>query len=104
MAIDSRQKRMSAILIVCPWRGPLVDASESSFTQGNRQAAALFYSGILAAAAAGLSPGDEVQVITTGGFQISITIATGTPIRVVISSPLKVTVLESGGQIVNVTI
>ena len=34
------------------FRGPLVDAAESGFTQGNRQAAAFMYSGILAGAVA----------------------------------------------------
>ena len=49
MPIDSRQKRMSALHLASPWRGPLVDAPEAGFTQGNRQAADYMYSGILAA-------------------------------------------------------
>lgn len=49
MAIDSKQKRMSAIHISSPWRGAMVDAAESGFNQGNRQAAAFMYSGISAA-------------------------------------------------------
>lgn len=48
MPVDSRQKRMSAMNLACPWRGPMVDATESGTTQGNRQAAAFMYSGILA--------------------------------------------------------
>lgn len=52
MAIDTAQKRMSAMNLAAPWRGPLVDATEVGFTQGNRQAADLLYSGILAAAVA----------------------------------------------------
>lgn len=52
MPIDSRQKRMSALNLRSPWRGPLVDATESGFTQGNRQAANVLYSGILAAGGA----------------------------------------------------
>jgi len=52
MPIDSRQKRMSALNLRAPWRGPLVDATESGFTQGNRQAANFLYSGILAGGAA----------------------------------------------------
>lgn len=48
--MDSRQKRMSAMNLASPWRGPLVDATESGFTQGNRQAADLMYSGIVAQA------------------------------------------------------
>ena len=50
MAMDTKQKRMSALNLGKPWRGPLVDAPEAGFTQGNRQAADFFYSGILAAA------------------------------------------------------
>jgi len=53
MPIDSRQKRMSALNLRAPWRGPLVDATEVGFTQGNRQAANFLYSGILAGGAAG---------------------------------------------------
>ena len=48
MAIDSRQKRMSAMNLASPWRGPLVDATEAGFTQGNRAAACWLYSGIAA--------------------------------------------------------
>lgn len=48
MALDSMQKRMSAMNPNSPWRGPMVDAAESGFTQGNRQAAAYLYSGIAA--------------------------------------------------------
>lgn len=47
MALDTAQKRMSAMNPACPWRGPLVDATESGgFSVGNRQAAAFMYSGI----------------------------------------------------------
>lgn len=60
MALDSAQKRMSAMNLACPWRGPMVDAAESGTTQGNRQAAAFMYSGIAAA-----SP--SVTVATPGG-------------------------------------
>ena len=48
MPIDSRQKRMSALFVLQPWRGGLIDATETGFTQGNRQAGAFMYSGILA--------------------------------------------------------
>jgi hypothetical protein len=48
MAIDTRQKRMSALHVGCVWRGVLVDATEPGFGQGNRQAAIYVYSGILA--------------------------------------------------------
>ena len=52
MAVDTEQKRMSAIHLRSPWRGPLVTAAESGFSKGNRQAAALHYSGIEADAPA----------------------------------------------------
>lgn len=69
MAIDTMQKRMSAMCPMCPWRGPLVDATEASFTQGNRQAANLAYSGVLAQAPAAFRPawasGSNI-VITSG--------------------------------------
>ena len=55
MAIDSRQKRMSVMNLGCPWRGPLVDATEAGFTQGNRQAAAFMYSGIAALISGGVN-------------------------------------------------
>lgn len=45
MAIDTQQKRMSAINPSCPWRGGMVEAS-ASFPVGKRQAAAYLYSGI----------------------------------------------------------
>ncbi len=53
MAVDTAQKRMSAMHHKSVWRGPMVDASESGFNKGNRQAAARYYSGISAAAPGG---------------------------------------------------
>jgi len=50
---------MSALFLSCPWRGPLVDATEAGFTQGNRQAAAFFYSGILAASVVVVASGED---------------------------------------------
>lgn len=47
--MDTMQKRMSAINHSSPWRGPLVDATEASFSSGNRAAAVWMYSGIAAA-------------------------------------------------------
>lgn len=44
--IDTLQKRMSAINPMSPWRGALVDATESGFNAGNRAAADYTYSGI----------------------------------------------------------
>lgn len=48
MAIDTRQKRMSAISPACTWRGCLVDATETGFTRGNRQSALYLYAGTIA--------------------------------------------------------
>ena len=53
MALDSMQKRQSAVLIGMAFRTALVDPTEASFTQGNRQAAAWEYSGIAASGAPG---------------------------------------------------
>lgn len=65
MAIDSKQKRMSAIMPGLPLRGPLVDATESGFTQGNRQAAAFMYSGILA----GEAPEESRELFDRGNLR-----------------------------------
>jgi len=46
MALDTAQKRMSAMDPDLPWRGVGIDAAESGFSAGNRQAAADLYSGI----------------------------------------------------------
>ena len=56
MALDTVQKRMSAIMPGLPFRGPLVDATESGFSKGNRQAADYHYSGIEAASPGGTVP------------------------------------------------
>lgn len=55
MAIDTAQKRMSAINPACPWRGPMVDAAESGFGAGNRGAAAYQYSMLFEAGGGGSS-------------------------------------------------
>jgi len=52
MALDTMQDRMSAMNLACPWRGPMVDATEAGFNIGNRQAADYMYSGISSGAAA----------------------------------------------------
>ena len=57
MALDSRQKRMSAMNLGSPWRGPLVDATEAGFGQGNRAAACWLYSGIAATIVVEVPPG-----------------------------------------------
>ena len=59
MAINTAQKRMSAMNHGSPWRGPLVDATEASFTVGNRAAACWLYSGITVSSPAPLVPGIE---------------------------------------------
>ena len=48
MAMDSAQKRHSALNVNAPWRGAFVAAAEAAFSVGNRMAAAYSYSGISA--------------------------------------------------------
>ena len=48
MALDTQQKRMSAMTPGCPWRGPSV-LPTGTIGQAQRQATAYLYSGILAA-------------------------------------------------------
>jgi hypothetical protein len=43
VAINSRQKRMSALQSGMPWRGPMVDAAIAGFTIGNRAAVCLLF-------------------------------------------------------------
>lgn len=50
MPLDTRQDRMSAMLLGVPWRGALVDATEVGSNAGNRAAGAFMYSGFGAAA------------------------------------------------------
>lgn len=66
MALDSKQKRMSAIHVTMPWRGGLVDPAES-WSQVNQQAAAFLYSGILAATPVVPPPPITDTIITQGG-------------------------------------
>lgn len=49
MAIDTAAKRSSAINIASPWRSQ-IPFPDGAIGQGDRQAVAFFYSGILAAA------------------------------------------------------
>lgn len=53
MAMDTAQKRMSAMHLTCPWRGPVVDAIEAGFDQGNRAAADGYYSALVGAGGGG---------------------------------------------------
>ena len=52
MALDSLQKRMSSVLVLMPFRGPMVDPTESGFGVGNRMAAIWSYASNFAAAGA----------------------------------------------------
>ena len=51
MAIDSRNKRSSAINVGSPWRG-MLPAPDGTLNQADRQHVGLHYSGILAGGAA----------------------------------------------------
>ena len=72
MAVDTKQKRMSAINVYAPYRGTMVDPA-AAWAQAGRQAAAYMYSGILAAAStavtgSGIQFIGEIQQISTGGI------------------------------------
>lgn len=64
MAIDTRQKRMSAINVGSPWRGPMVVPTGSD-TQAKRQAAAFMYSGIASGAPVIYIPYEECTWIAS---------------------------------------
>lgn len=66
MAIDSAQKRMSALNPASPWRGPLVDAAESGFEAGNRAAAVFLYSGLVSSVAGINGP---IRVVAAAVFR-----------------------------------
>ncbi len=51
MAVDTKNKRYSAIHVGCPWRSSL-PIPDGTVDQGDRQHVAGFYRGVLAAAAA----------------------------------------------------
>lgn len=51
MALDTANKRESAVYIMSPWR-TLLQFPTGTVVQGNRQASALAYSGILASGGA----------------------------------------------------
>lgn len=74
MAMDTMQKRMSAMNPMCAWRGPMVDATEAGFSAGNRAAADYAYSGLItppapgtAAPAAGFIANMGRMMVRTGG-------------------------------------
>jgi hypothetical protein len=62
MAIDTHLKRYSAINVGSPWRGPNI-APDALFPQGERQAAAFMYSGILASGFTPVVSGSGKQFI-----------------------------------------
>ena len=63
MAMDTQLKRMSAMNLSQPWRGPSVHPADAG-AQAKRQAADLMYSGILAAS---LTPSTFVPRLTLLG-------------------------------------
>lgn len=60
---------MSAIMVALPFRGAMVDAAEAGFTQGNRQAAAFMYSGVLAAEGGGAPDAERDAFV---GFMVDL--------------------------------
>lgn len=68
MALNSMQKRMSAMNPACPWRGPLEDATEAGFNVGNRQAADFMYSGISSGAAVVIVDTNRLLTILGVGY------------------------------------
>ena len=51
MAIDTADKRSSALMVSLPWRGRLPQPDGAAFSVGDRQHVGLMYSGISAGAA-----------------------------------------------------
>lgn len=47
MALNTRRKRMTALNIGCPWRGPLVDPTATGFDFFDRAAAIGFFARIV---------------------------------------------------------
>jgi hypothetical protein len=61
MALDTRNKRSSAINVSSPWRG-MLPVPDGSLDQGDRQQVGLHYRGILSASPSG--------AVTSGGEYI----------------------------------
>ena len=57
-----------------------------------------------AVAVSTINPGDEVQVLISGGIECTVHHDTGTEVRVVVSSAKQITVLHTGGTPIKVTI
>lgn len=73
MAIDTRDKRASAIEVGLPWRG-LLPVPDGGLNQGDRQQVAFMYRGVLAQSAApstGVLPYNRPFILTTGRFSIN---------------------------------
>lgn len=51
MALDTRDKRASAVNVSCPWRG-LFPVGDGTVSQGDRQQTAFMFAGLLAGDAA----------------------------------------------------
>lgn len=77
MATDTRQKRMSAIHHLCPWRGPMVDAAEAGFDVGHRQAALYIYSGI---ASGTVAVGTDIGLVLYARRRLLVSAATPRPL------------------------
>lgn len=67
MAVDTRDKRSSAINVGSPWRGLLPAPDAAPETQADRQHAALMYSGILAG---GVIPPTPAVEAFSGGWPV----------------------------------
>lgn len=74
MAVDTKQKRFSAIAVTQPWRGAPINPAETGFDAGNRAAASLLYSGIVAAAAATVDGIGGTGINDGAGITITIRI------------------------------
>jgi hypothetical protein len=84
MALDTRDKRLSAINIGCPWRGNL-PTPDGSISAADRLIVAFLYSGI--AAAAPPEPPEPPGFITArtgGGVRMSGRVGGGTRIKATI--------------------
>ena len=65
MPVNTRAKRSSAINLRSPWRG-LWPAPDASVGQGDRQAVAFLYSGILASGAIAVQPHRRLTLLKIG--------------------------------------
>jgi hypothetical protein len=63
MAIDTRDKRSSAVMVAMPWRGQLPAPDGAALNEGDRQQVGLMYRGISSGGGAGPAAGGEYIVI-----------------------------------------